>query len=105
MKAKYIKNLKNQAQNVTIGKVYVVIGIEADSYRIVCDDGEPYLYDPEQFLLVETQMPDFWFKEKGDDGELYAYPEPWFRSYFFEEYFDNVEGKREVFLETLKKYY
>ena len=105
MKAKYIKRQKNQAKTLTIGKVYVVIGIEADSYRIVCNDGEPYLYEPEQFLLVEPQMPDFWCKEKGDDGELYAYPEPWFKCFFFEDYFDNVQGKKEIFLEVLKKYY
>jgi len=50
-------------------------------------------------------MPDFWCKEKGDDGELYAYPEPWFKCFFFEDYFDNVQGKKEIFLEVLKKYY
>lgn len=105
MKAKYIKHQKDQAHNMTIGKVYVVIGIEADSYRIVCDNGEPYLYEPEQFLLIDPQIPEFWCKEKGKDGELYAYPEPWFKGCFFEEYFDNVEGKREIFLETLYKYY
>ena len=105
MKAKFIKYLEDQAHNMTIGKVYIVIGIEGDSYRIICDEDEPYLYEPEQFELVVPQKPEFWISERGEDGELYAYPPPWFHNYFFEDYFDNVKGKKESFWQNCKKYY
>lgn len=105
MKAKYVKHLKHHAQNLTIGNIYLIIGIEADSYRIICDENEPYLYSAKQFILVDSQMPDFWCVEKGEEGELYAYPEPWFNNYFFEDYFDYVIGKKEAFWEACWKYY
>jgi len=105
MKAKFIKYLEDQSHNMTIGKVYVIIGIEGDSYRIVCDENEPYLYEPEQFELLEPQIPEFWLREKGEGGELYAYPKPWFGNYFFEDYFDNVKGKKESFWQNVNKYY
>ena len=105
MKAKFIKYLKNQAHDLTVGKVYLVIGIEADSYRIVCDKNEPYLYESEQFELVDSEIPKFWLSKKGEDGELYAYPQPWFHNYFFEDYFDDVKGKKEIFWLNCEKYY
>ena len=105
MKARFIKYLEDQAQNMTIGKEYIVLGIEGDSFSVICDENEPYLYEPEQFEIIDSEMPKFWLSEKGEDGELYAYPPPWFRNYFFEDYFDNVKGKKEQFWATCKKYY
>lgn len=35
-----------------MGKVYEVLSIERDWYRIVDDSGEDYLYPPELFELV-----------------------------------------------------
>ena len=37
---------------LTNGKVYEVLSIERDWYRIVDDSGEDYLYPPELFELV-----------------------------------------------------
>ncbi|WP_444894573.1 hypothetical protein [Microbulbifer sp. TRSA001] len=92
MRVKFKKKLDDQADNMTVDKEYVVLGIEGDSYRIICDEGEPYLYEPEQFDIVDSRTPDFWVRELGDDGELYAYPMAWFHNYFFESYFDNEPG-------------
>lgn len=34
-------------------KVYEVISVERDWYRIVCELGEDYLFPPEMFEIVE----------------------------------------------------
>lgn len=38
---------------LTHGKVYDVISVEKEWYRIVDDSGEDYLYPPESFEIVE----------------------------------------------------
>jgi hypothetical protein len=41
---------------LTNGKIYDVISIEKQWYRIVDDSGEDYLYPPEQFEVVEESL-------------------------------------------------
>ena len=38
---------------LTNGKVYTVLSVEKDWYRIVDDSGEDYLYPPEDFEVVD----------------------------------------------------
>lgn len=38
---------------LTHNKVYTVLSIEKDWYRIVDDSGDDYLYPPDQFEIVE----------------------------------------------------
>ena len=35
------------------GKVYEVLSVEKDWYRIICEVGEDYLFPPELFEIVE----------------------------------------------------
>ena len=105
MKVIFKKKLKDQAPNMSVGSEYEVIGIEGDSYRIVCDEGEPYLYEPEQFEVTDSTQPEFWIKEYGEDGELYAYPVAWFHNYFFERYFDNESGVVNSFWKEYERLY
>ena len=51
MKVKWIK--ETEFLVCTKDKVYDVISIEKDWYRIVDDTGEDYLYPPECFEIVE----------------------------------------------------
>ena len=44
---------KTKSLVLTHNKVYEVIGIEKDWYRIVDDSGEDYLYAPDDFVIVE----------------------------------------------------
>ena len=39
---------------LTHNKIYDVISIEKDWYRIIDDSGEDYLYPPELFEIVES---------------------------------------------------
>ena len=74
--------------DLTPHQPYVVIGIEADDFRILNDRGQPYLYPSRLFKVVDAGEPDDWFTEFGEDGERYAYPPPLNSSGFFEDFFD-----------------
>ena len=58
MRAKYLS--KTEFLVLTNGKVYEVLSVERDWYRIVDDSGEDYLYPPELFELVNVL--------RGEDG-------------------------------------
>ncbi|HUI42199.1 MAG TPA: hypothetical protein VL523_09530 [Terriglobia bacterium] len=68
---------------------YVVIGIEADDYRIPNDAGRPYLYHRALFEVLDAREPSDWMSEYGEDGERYAYPAPLNGPGFFEDFFDD----------------
>jgi hypothetical protein len=74
--------------DLTSGLSYVVIGIEADDYRILNDRGRPYLYPARLFKMIDTSIPSDWIRERGEDGESYAYPQPLNSAGFFEDFFD-----------------
>jgi len=79
--------------DLTPGQPYVVLGIEADAFRILSDQGRPYLYPAEIFTIIDAREPDDWVNEHGTDNERYAYPSPLNDCGFFEDYFD---GKPEA---------
>ena len=78
-------------QDLTVGNVYHVIGIEADDYRIINDKGLPYLYPAYLFDTVDDREPQDWVTDYGDEGERYAYPPELNSVGFFEDYFDGDE--------------
>ena len=97
--------------SLTIGRIYEVLGIEANDYRILTDEdqkpygNDPVLYEPECFEVVDPLEPDFWQCEYGEDGERYCYPKEWALIGFFEDYHDGVPETQEEFWNGLKKYY
>lgn len=105
MKARYITTGEYAGPRMTIGKVYEIIGIEADYYRIINDENDPCLYNPDQFELIEKQEPEFWLSIKGEDGERYAYPLSWLRVGFFEDYHDGIKSTQEIFWAEYRRLY
>jgi hypothetical protein len=75
--------------SLTAGRIYEVLGIEGDWYRLLDDRQEPVLFDPVCFRLVEADEPSNWVSEF-DDGVRYAYPVEWGRPGFFEDWHDRV---------------
>lgn len=71
---------------------YVVIGIEADDYRILNDRGQPYLYPAQDFETIDATEPADWIVEIGEEGEKYAYPVVFNQPGFFEDFFDHQEA-------------
>ncbi len=89
-----IVRLRSDAQqypDLTPNQHYVVIGIEADDYRILSDQGRPFLYPAVAFDIIDAREPDDWVSETGDDGERYAYPARLNGVGFFEDFFDARE--------------
>jgi len=87
MKVKFTRHLNS----LSIGNVYWVIGIERNSYRILSDVGEPYLYPPENFEVIEKGG-EGW-NTNFVDGDKYSYPTE-FAEYFFEDYFETYDPKK-----------
>lgn len=82
-----------QYPDLATAQEYVVIGIEADDYRILNDQGRPFLYPQVLFEVVDAHEPADWISEFGEDGERYAYPPALNGSGFFEDFFeDNREA-------------
>ncbi|HZF11481.1 MAG TPA: hypothetical protein VFE33_22050 [Thermoanaerobaculia bacterium] len=79
--------------DLTPEQPYVVLGIEADSLRILNDQGRPYLYPNDLFTILDAHEPVDWVSSLGEDNERYAYPPPLNDCGFFEDYFD---GKPEA---------
>ncbi|MGA7236281.1 MAG: hypothetical protein WBY44_11410 [Bryobacteraceae bacterium] len=76
-------------RDLTLGVPYVVIGIEANDYRILNDAGRPYSYPARLFEIADSREPKDWISGYGDDGERYAYPPPLNEPGFFEDFFEN----------------
>ena len=80
---------------------YLVIGIEADDYRILSDQGRPYLYPHTLFNITDPAEPTDWITDTGDDGERYAYPPALNTPGFFEDFFNNDPTATQTFWHTI----
>lgn len=80
-------------QELEPNKIYEVIGLDHESYRIINDIGEPILYPKALFDVVETIIPDTWVKEEYGEDEYYLDPPELSKPGFYEDYFD---GKPEA---------
>jgi hypothetical protein len=89
--------------DLTPDQPYFVIGIEADDYRILSDQGKPYLYPADLFEIIDAQEPNIWVTDYGDDGERYSYPAELKEAGFFEDFFDGKEDARSTFWHVVNK--
>ncbi len=89
---------------LTVGKEYQVLGIECGSFRLINDEGEPTLFDPFYFEILDDSKPDFWVTEYFD-GEEYSYPDEWRIEGFFEDLFDDVVEVIEIYETVLREKY
>jgi hypothetical protein len=88
----YMQNADALPHGVTAGKDYLVLGIEADDYRLLNDELEPVIYSSSLFEVVDSQEPSSWIHQVGSDGEHYAYPPELGEPGFFEDYHDGLPG-------------
>ena len=98
-----LKKKNPEYPDLTPEHPYVVIGIEADDYRIINNHGRPYLYPNEIFEIENPHEPGDWITEIGDAGERYAYPESLNAAGFFEDFFDGEEKAISQFWEVLNR--
>ena len=83
-----LKKKNSKYRDLTFSQPYVVIGIEADDLRILNDAGRPFLYPPDLFKVVDSEEPNDWVTEFGEDRERYSYPTSLNKPGFFEDFFD-----------------
>jgi len=106
-----LKDSKGYSLSLTIGRIYEVLGIEADTYRLLTDaeskphGNVPVLYEPACFNVIDPEEPDFWICQYGEDGERYCYPQEWNEIDFFGDYHEGKQEVRERFWNMLKLYY
>ena len=99
-----LKKKNTNYPDLTSGQPYVVIGIEADDYRIINNHGRPYLYPHDIFEIEDTHEPRDWITEIGEDGERYAYPPSLDTTGFFEDFFDGDEKTVSQFWRVLNQH-
>jgi hypothetical protein len=74
--------------DLTPGNIHHVIGIEADEFRVMNDEGQPYVYPVELFEVIDPSDSLGWVTTLGEDGERYSYLPELGVPGFFEDYFD-----------------
>jgi hypothetical protein len=82
---------------ITVGNVYIVVGIDDTNFRIISDFGEPVLYEKEIFDVVDSTIPPQWIRRDYGDGEYFIDPPELSRRGFYEDYFDGVPDAVEIF--------
>lgn len=98
-----LKQRDPKYHDLTPGQSYVVIGIEADDYRILNDHGRPYLYPHDLFEIEVPFEPGDWVTEIGDDGERYCYPPALNAPGFFEDFFDGKKAAIALFWRVINQ--
>jgi len=99
MKVRFVpdEHERRKYLDLTPRNLYHVIGIEADDYRIMSDEGRPYLYPRRMFRVVNTDIPPNWKTYYDEDAKRYSYPPELCQPGFFEDFFDGVR-KAEIAL-------
>jgi hypothetical protein len=84
-------------QNLEPNKIYDVIGVSADDYRVINERGEPILYPHYLFEVIDSSIPESWAKKYFDPDEFYIDPVELSKPGFYEDYFDGKPEARRIF--------
>ena len=87
---------------ITSGKLYVVVGLDNDYFRIIDNNDEPLLYPKGLFTIVDDTIPEDWVREDYPDGEYYIDPPEFSKPGFYEDYFDGVPSALSAFKKYVK---
>jgi hypothetical protein len=98
-----LKRTGSRYRDLSTNQPYMVIGIEANDFRILNDAGRPYLYPSRLFMFVDRRQPADWVMEVGSDGERYAYPPALNKPGFFEDFFDEKSKAVATFWRVLNQ--
>lgn len=90
-------------RSLTLGKEYLVIGLNDEDYRVVNDFNEPILYPKECFEITDSRVPEDWRRDDHADGEYRINPIEVAKPGFYEKFFDDVPEAQEVFRRVLER--
>ena len=103
MKARCVKTTSDGVRHaLTVGALYEVVGIEAGDYRILDDAGEPCLFSPELFQVVDPRRPSDWIVTE-ESGPEYAYPPEFNKPGFWEDHHDRKPDAVRAFTRFLNE--
>ena len=94
MKVRFKRGWRRTYSTLTPGNVYRVLGIEYASWRIVDDAGEPILFSPHAFEVVDPREPDDWIETRDEDGERHAGPAAFSARAFYDDWHERVPEVR-----------
>lgn len=77
-------------RRLSANRQYLVLGISADAFRLLDDEDDPVLHEPDLFDVIDGTEPNDWVFEYGEDGERYEHAAELPR-YAWEDYHDRVE--------------
>lgn len=87
---------------LTIGRVYVVVGIEDDMFRLVVDNGDPALIPRGRCIIVDAWIPENWNHSPHGLYGLHEPPEV-SSSGFYEKWHDGDSAVRQVFEKVFRR--
>lgn len=86
-----------------MGEAYGVLGIEGGFYRLIDDLGDPVLFEPELFELLNDTRPSGWVS-KTIDGDEYAGPPEFAEPGFSEDFHEREPQARAVYARYLNRH-
>jgi hypothetical protein len=110
MKVKSKHNIHNHIvddcnhQNLMPNKIYEVIGLDDEYYRIINELSEPVLYPKGLFDIIDSYIPNEWVQNWYSDNEYYIDPPELAEPGFYEDYFDGKIEAIETFKQFLSKF-
>ncbi len=84
-------------QHLEPDKIYEVIGITYENYRVIDEIGEPILYPKYLFEVTDPLIPADWIWEKYASDEYYIDPPELSERGFYEDFFDRQPYAGEIF--------
>jgi hypothetical protein len=95
--------VENDFWSLTLGREYVVIGLDHESFRLVDNKGEPILFPKEGLKILDTTIPEDWMWKRYSEDEYYADPPELGRQGFYDDYFDGKAEASKQFRDYLRK--
>jgi hypothetical protein len=85
-------------QNLEPNKVYEVIGITGEYFRVINEASEPILYPKYLFYVIDPTIPGSWIRKDYPDDEYFIDPPELSGSNFdYEDYFDGKPEAKTIF--------
>lgn len=88
-------------QNLVENKIYDVIGISTNYFRVVDEMWEPILYPKYLFDVIDASIPEWWIRKEYSADEYYINPPEFTEPGFYEDYFDGIPEAKDIYYKFL----
>jgi len=95
---------REQYKDLTPDNTYRVIGLEADDFRIMSDEGAPYCFPMEMFTVVDAHWPKDWVENISTGGLRWVTSQTLAEPDFFDRVFDGDKQARLTLRKRLQKW-